>query len=148
MSAKIRFENHIKYDVGVSRARHDPEIMETDGAGNLRKRALYYLRKRSAVGIIHVYRIHVGCHNNVKVAAYLFFYVVHQIMAYHHVDFRIHFDMYGGENLAGTIVMHHKVMDAENPFKTQSRLFNLMNKLRIRSLPQKRADSLSYQTYA
>src|SRR5699024_8230591 len=70
------------------------------------------------------------------------------IMAYHHVDFRIHFDMYGGENLAGTIVMHHKVMDAENPFKTQSRLFNLMNKLRIRSFSQKRAYSLSYQAYA
>ena len=81
-----------------------------------------------------------------QVVAYLLFYVVDQIVAEHNIHIWIDFNVNRSKYLAGTVIVHHQIMNSQNSVKIHGLFFNVVYKIGIGSFTEKRADRFLYQT--
>ena len=132
----------------MSRSRYDPEIVYgIDSIGNAEgicEQSLQFFYE----GIAGDYRIHVGYELDVQRLLHHTFDIVYHVVALKQVAVGVHLDVYGCEDLAGAVVVHHQIVYPQDSRFAFDGVTDGFHQMSVGGFSQQRTGSFSYQLYA
>ena len=140
----VRFRHLTPFEqqVGAVFPAYHAEIVETQRFVDPHKNLPHFLPRLVKHSVVHLDGVKVQRKEDAHLCADLPLRGINRFMDCHQVAIRTHFSMCACNEFAGTVAVHHNVVDADNPIVRKDFVRKLCNRFRVGRFAHQRADGI------